>query len=46
MTDEEFEKKVKETQKTLGKEYLKSIQENILKPIQQDPWIKTIKDFE
>lgn len=46
MTDEEFNKKVKETYNSIGKDYLRNIDEFILKPLQQDPWIKTIKEFE
>lgn len=46
MTEEEFNEKVEDAQKTVGKSYIKSIEESILKSIQQDPWIKTINEFE
>lgn len=46
MTDEEFNNIVEKAQKSEGKAYLSSIDENILKPIQQDPWLKIIQEFE
>ena len=46
MTDDEFNEIVEKAQSSEGKEYLSSIDENILKPIQQDPWLKIIKEFE
>lgn len=46
MTDEEFENKFNEVQESAGKAYLASIDKNILKAMQKDPWLKTIQDFE
>lgn len=46
ITDEEFNKIIEKAQNSNGKAYLSSIEEKILKPLQQDPWLKIIKEFE
>lgn len=45
LTDDEFNKMVNDYQKTIGKEYLNSIKEEIIKPVKQDQWIKIFNDF-
>lgn len=46
MTDEEFDAQVNEFQKSIGEDYVNAVEEHVLKPLQQDPWIKTINEFE
>ena len=45
ISDDDFNKLVNDYQKGVGKDYLNSIKEEIIKPVKQDQWIKIFNDF-